>query len=263
MKHLTTTWKVRLLCTLVLSSAGANAAIAAKPAIQFDHIWLVVSPNAPERAVLERAGFRISPNVNRNDGQGTASVAFEFYNSYLELMWPDSTVSVAPGAERAAEKFRQRMLWRSSGWCPIGIGMHRISAVSTPLPVPTWSITPDWMRPGTAIEILTPREDTTSPSLFLEPEYLAVSEAANMKTARSHSKDAAMFAHPIGVKRITSIRLVAPKSYRPIEALTYVQNSGILAVDRGAEWAVELTFDKGRRGKTRDLRPALPRVVRS
>ena len=216
MKHLTTNWKVRFLCAMVLSLVGANASIAGKPDIEFDHIWLFVSPNAPERAALERAGFRVSPNVNRNDGQGTASVAFEFYNSYLELMWPDSTVSVAPGAERAAEKFRQRMLWRSSGWCPFGIGMHRTSAVSTPLPVPTWSITPPWMRPGTAIEILTPREDTTSPSLFLEPQYLAVSEAGNMKITRSHSKEAAMFAHKNGVKRITSVRLVAPKSYRPL-----------------------------------------------
>ena len=61
-----------------------------------------MSRDAPERAALERAGLKISPDVNRHDGQGTASISAEFLNAYLELMWPDPTVSVAPGAERGA-----------------------------------------------------------------------------------------------------------------------------------------------------------------
>jgi hypothetical protein len=67
---------------------------AAAVELEFDHVWIVVSRDAPERAALERAGFKISPNVNRNDGQGTASVSAEFLNAYIELMWPDPTVSV-------------------------------------------------------------------------------------------------------------------------------------------------------------------------
>jgi len=30
--------------------------IAAAPELEFDHVWIVVSRDAPERAVLERAG---------------------------------------------------------------------------------------------------------------------------------------------------------------------------------------------------------------
>jgi hypothetical protein len=74
---------------------------AAAAELEFDHVWIVVSRDAPERAALERAGLKISPSVNRNDGQGTASVSAEFFNAYIELMWPDPTVSVAPGAEAA------------------------------------------------------------------------------------------------------------------------------------------------------------------
>ncbi len=52
---------------------------AAAAELEFDHVWIVVTRDAPERAALEHAGLTISPNVNRNDGQGTASVSAEFF----------------------------------------------------------------------------------------------------------------------------------------------------------------------------------------
>jgi len=63
------------LGTLLLALAGILPASAvAQSQIEFDHIWIVVSPNAPERVALERAGLQISPDVNHHDGQGTASI---------------------------------------------------------------------------------------------------------------------------------------------------------------------------------------------
>src|SRR5438552_9426013 len=209
-----------LTATLVCTATAAE--------LEFDHVWIVVSRDAPERAALERAGLKISPDVNRHDGQGTASISAEFLNAYLELMWPDPTVSVAPGAERGVEKFKNRMNWRASGWCPIGIGLHR-SGPATPLPFPTWTIAPDWMPKGTAIEILTARDDTKSPSFFIEPPVLAVKEEANRKLAENDPKRAA-FEHPIGVERITELRLVRPKGYQPVAAFTYLEKSGIFKV---------------------------------
>ena len=261
-QYLKIRWRARIVGTIALLLLAASALMPAAPAIKYDHLWLVVSPDTPERAALERAGFRISPGINRHDGQGTASVTVEFYNFFLELLWPDPSVPVAPGSERAAEKFMQRMLWRTSGWCPIGVGLQRTSAANAPFPFPTWSVTPDWLPAGSAIEILTPRDDTKSPSLFISPQVLAENESANRKAALDHSQSAKIFTHPIGVERVTAIRLASPKEYRPIEALTYLQSAGVLALDRGDEWLVELTFDKGARGKTRDLRPDLPLLVR-
>jgi len=221
--------------------------------LEFDHVWIVVSRDAPERAALEKAGLKISPNVNRHDGQGTASISAEFRNAYLELMWPDPTVSVAPGAERGVEKFKNRMNWRTSGWCPIGIGLHRVGpSQPAPLPFPTWKIAPDWMPKGTAIEILTAREDTKSPSFFIEPAVLAVKEEANRQIASDH---------PIGVERVTEVRLVRPKEYQPVAAFTYLENAGIFKSSEGKEWAVEITFDAGRKNQRQDLRPDLPLVL--
>src|SRR5437879_47905 len=148
-----------IFCLALLVSISHSIAAAE---LEFDHVWIVVTRDAPERAALERVGFKISRDVNRNDGQGTASVAAEFLNAYIELMWPDPIVSVAPGTERGVEKFKNRMNWRTSGWCPIGIALRRVGP-SAPLPFPTWTIAPDWMPKGTAIEILTAGAGTKGP----------------------------------------------------------------------------------------------------
>ena len=117
-----------------------------------------------------------------------------------------------------------------------------------------------WMPAGSAIEILTPRDDTKSPSFFIEPPALAVKAQANRKLADNDPK-LASFQHPIGVERITEIRIVKPKAYQPIVAFTYLEKAGIFKVSEGTEWAIEITFDAGRKSQTKDLRPDLPLMI--
>lgn len=241
-----------IACVRLAATAAEPGAASSPPATEaglaFDHVWIVVTRDAPERSALEHAGLTISPDLNRHDGQGTASITAEFVNAYLELMWPDPTVSVAPGAERGVEKFKNRMNWRTSGWCPIGIGLHRLGP-SAALPFPTWTIAPDWMPKGTAIEILTARDDTKSPSFFIEPPVLAVTE--NNKASNN----------PVGIQRISEIQLVRPKEYQPVTAFTYLEKAGIFKSKEGAEWALEITFDGGRKAQSKDLRPDLPLII--
>lgn len=211
----------------------------------------MVTTGAPERAALERAGFRIAPKVNDHEGQGTASVTVELENGFLELMYLDPNVPMSPGRERAVEKFRQRTNWRTSGWSPFGIGFRRTS--SAPMPFATWSVATEWLPPGTAIEMLTPRDDTKSPSLFISPRELVALEPVNTSDE--------MFQHPSGAKRITSVRLTTPPRYEPIEALRYVRDAGLVRVGRGEAWVLEVTLDGGRKAR-KDLRPELPLIIR-
>ena len=87
-----------LLVATLVSVFAAEA-----PPLTLSHCWVVVTTGAPERKALERAGLRITPTVNRHDGQGTASVTVEFLNGFLELIYPDSTVSVSPALQAGAE----------------------------------------------------------------------------------------------------------------------------------------------------------------
>jgi hypothetical protein len=63
-------------------------AMGAEPRPETMSRCLSCHPEGPERTALEHAGLKISPNVNRHDGQGTASVTAEFLNAYIELLWP-------------------------------------------------------------------------------------------------------------------------------------------------------------------------------
>lgn len=230
-----------------------------KAPVALDHFLISVAREAPERAALEKAGFRVAPFLNEHDGQGTASITFEFENSYLELVWPDERVSVDPAFQRGFEKFRQRSAWRTSGWSPIGFALHRVGP-PVPLPVPSWSIAPPWMDPGTSMQILTPRDDTKSPSVSVHPQ--AVSDVPALDVTRRHLRAAGAMSQPNGVKRVTAARLVMPRGYQPAQALTYLQSQHVLALDRGDAWTLELTFDRGAQGKVRDFRPELPLRVR-
>jgi hypothetical protein len=249
-----------VLLPLLISCAGVRPRAAAP--VAFDHLWIVVQTGAPERAVLERAGFRFDPVVSRHDGQGTASVTAEFRNAYLELLWPDPSVPIAPGLERGAEKFRQRMLWRTSGWSPIGINLHYTGSAPQTLPLPVWQITPPWMPAGSAIIMLMPRDDTISPSLSIHSGALPVPEDANEKVLRARDGNTDLLVHPIGVQRVTGVRVIAPASYRPIPAMTYLQEQRVFDVTAGDAWAVELTFDGGAQQRAKDFRPELPLLIR-
>src|SRR2546427_11535139 len=170
---------------------------------------------------MRASRYRRTLTVTTDKAQ--ASITVEFENGYLELMWPDSTVAVGPGLERAAEKFRQRMRWRSSGWCPIGVGFRRTTPSNGAWPFPTWSWTAEWMPKGSKMEMLTPRDDTRSPALFVEPLPLS-------NTGEQRAR-AALYHHPIGVRRITAIQLISPKTYQPIAALTYLQKEHLLSIN--------------------------------
>ena len=224
------------------------------PPLALDHVWIVVLPGAHEREALEKAGFTISKEVNHHDGQGTASVTVEFQSSYLELIWPDPGVSVDPGLEKAAEKFRNRMMWHSTGWCPIGPGFRWTTPADVPLPVPTWTITAPWLTQGTEIEMLTPSDDTNSPSLFVSPRQLT--------DPAEQAGRSAQYPHAIGVTRITGVRLLSPGNYKPIRALAYLTTQTQLSLAKGDEWLLELTFDGGKQKLSKDLRPDLPLVIR-
>jgi hypothetical protein len=231
-----------LLVTLALAATLQGGPAA--PALAFDHVWIVVRPGAPERAALERAAFAVSPGVNRHEGQGTASVTLDFANAFLELLWPDSSVVVSPGLGIVAQRFRQRMDWRRSGWSPIGIGFRRTGTAFPRFPFPTWSTRAEWMAPGDSLVMLTPRGDSVEPTLWI--------------VSRS-SAGAAASRGPTSLRRVTHVRLVGPGLGRT-PPTAYL--AGVIEMQDGADWLVDLTLDDGRAHRQRDFRPDLPLVIR-
>lgn len=237
----------------------SSAAHKAAP-LFLSHAWIVVTTGAPQRTALEKAGFRIAPTVNRHDGQGTASVTVEFLNGFLELMYPDPTVPVAPNLKIGAEKFRLKSAWRETGYSPIGIVFDRTPTTPETFPFPTWRISADWMEKGTFIEILTPRETPKAVSLSIASQ-VSTRERANEILARDPIKGA-MFLHPNGARRLTGFRVVAPNAEGLPASASYLTSHGLMTFDVGKQWLLDVTLDNGRQGITKNFEPELPLVIR-
>ena len=241
-------------------AAMAPAFTAEAPQLTLSHSWLVVTTGAPERKALESAGFRIAPTVNRHEGQGTASVTVEFFNGFLELIYPDSTVPVSPDLKAGAEKFRLKSAWRETGYSPIGIVFDRTPATPQNLPFATWKISADWMEKGTFIEMMTPREMPKAVSLSISSHAASTRERDNEALARD-PVTGAMFLHPNGARRLTQLRVVAPSQDRLPPAASYLAAQGLVKFDVGSSWLLDVTLDNGRQGVTKDLEPDLPVVI--
>ncbi|HXU29695.1 MAG TPA: VOC family protein [Thermoanaerobaculia bacterium] len=243
---------------LVLSTFAAGCA-SHPPPLALSHAWIVVPTGATERTLLEQAGFRIAPTVNRHDGQGTASITVEFQNGFLELIYPDPTVSVAPASVVGAEKFRLKSIWRESGYSPIGIVFDRTAATPEAFPFATWKISADWMGPGKFMEMLTPKEAPKAVSLSIS-SHAGSAGATYAEFGRDPEKKA-MFEHPNGARRLTGVRIVAPDAEGLPPAAAYLGGHGLMKFEVGSQWRLDLTLDDGRQKATVDLQPGLPLVV--
>lgn len=232
------------------------------PLLTFDHAWIVVPYGAPQRAALERAGLRLAPGVNRHEGQGTASVTVEFENTFLELLWPDSTVKVTPGKEDVAKRFERQMSWQSSGWSPFGLKFRRAPGDTLPLPFPSRSVRADWMPPGEMIELLTPAADTLAPNLSVVPRGGGVPDAPGADSVLRGAGGWATLRHPLGVRRVTGVRVLAPSAAAIPSVAKELDRLGAARFEVGDSWVLELTFDGGMKGRVLDLRPQLPLILR-
>ena len=66
---------------------------------------------------------------------------------------------------------------------------------------------------------------------------------------------------PPGLRRLTRVRLIHPRGYRPTEAMRDLAAEHVFELGRGDDWLVEFTFNQGVARRARDLRPDLPIVV--
>ena len=222
-------------------------------AFEIDHVWIAAAPGAPERIAFERAGFQVGAQVNAHEGQGTSSITVELDNGFLELIYPDPAVPVAPNLQTVHSQFQKRVDWRASGYSPFGIGIRKLAAAPARFPFPTFQVTAPWMD-GRFMEILTPREMPSAVRLFV-PAHPSIGPDAD-------PVDPATRIHPNQTHRITALHIVAPAADALPPAAHYLAERGVVTFDVGGAWLLEATLDDGARHVERDLRPTLPLVIR-
>lgn len=243
---------------LLLSCAVAvPVAVAQRPRVELDHVFIVVTPGArAEIAALRAAGLTVpAEQPRRHEGQGTSSIAAYFENAYLELIWVDSTVSVTPEHARTARWFHDAGSWRTNRHSPFGLGLRRLPGDTAALPVPVEREAAASLEPGAAYELLHQPGDSLAADFFVVPATAAVPRWI----ARARQREPGLWQHSAGGREITLVRVHGSPEQHPY-ALRVLRPSRIEAHDSPTPF-LELLIDRGTRGQRVDLRPTLPLVI--
>lgn len=158
-------------------------------AAELDHLFICVSPGAPEAERLIELGLVEGPR-NTHPGQGTANRRFFFENGMLELIW------VADEAEAQSEMARPTLLWerwsqRNSGASPFGVILRPVDDDPTP-PFAGWTYSPPYFE---------------GRSLHIANTGIDVPMLAFFPIARRRVYGQRFVEHPAGWREITAYRV--------------------------------------------------------
>lgn len=198
--------------------------------------------------------WSVARRRSRPSGEGTASVGALFENAYLELVWADTRVSLAEGAEGDIAHFPEASKWQAGGPSPFGIGLRRSTPGSGALPYEGWEVEgADWVEEGQAFFEFERKEG--DPAVFVVPDYMALPSWKEQVMETTPE----VFDHPAGIATLTAVRLMG--SAAP-ESAAQAGLERVSFEEAGVAPLLELTFDGGAAGSTTDLRPELPIVIR-
>jgi hypothetical protein len=135
--------------------------------MELDHIFL--TNNYPEEGMrlFQNLGFRLGGS-RRHTGQGTSGHFFYFENAYIELL------SISAENELQSENVKElnlfeRISWKKSGSCPIGIAFRPTNMASSTEKVESWNYQASYLPYGASIPIVTPRNSNKEPLVFISP----------------------------------------------------------------------------------------------
>jgi Glyoxalase-like domain len=89
--------------------------------LELDHVFCFVDPAGDWAARAERGGFALDAG-NAHPGQGTRNRSIRLAEQYVECLWLD----VRADAEHNPLRLDRRADFRTTGACPIGIGLRGV-----------------------------------------------------------------------------------------------------------------------------------------
>ncbi|MEG4005571.1 VOC family protein [Microcoleus sp. Pol11C1] len=222
--------------------------------LEIDHLFIFVTEGRAAVSFLQDFGLYCSERVVRRVEQGTISTIFFFENTYLELIWIEDEKAAQQHTARTGIDVLARARWPQTGASPFGIGLRSLPEMTTQIPGSRkhWA---EWMHPDTFIKF-SPQNIANA----AEPICLAIPNDIALTTwlDRSCERHQQLITHPLGVKKLTSVKIAVDRDKELSEAVSLLDRNGVVAIERGTSPLLELTFDGGIKGKIVDARPTLP-----
>lgn len=218
--------------------------------LELDHIYICVNEGTSGAKRLMEAGLQVATEIEHHDGQGTASQLVYFRNAYLELLWVEDEDLLRAADPSLAARFDAR----GQRGCPFGLGLRRTLRDES-LPFATTSQSPDWIHPGTTLEVVS-STDGSDPEIFVMPHYLGYDKILTYEPQLIRQTD-----HLLGIQSLTSVTISGPNLPGNSEAMHWLICAGLLRCAPMSEHLITLEFDQHRQGKTVGFGPTLPLTV--
>jgi len=212
---------------------------------ELDHVFFATSePGALARELVE-LGVALTPH-RTHAGQGTTNTSAMFENAYFEILWAHDRNELRSEIVQPLG-LDERIRWRETGACPIGLCFRPSDLASAPAtwPFATWRFKPAYVTVGDGIPIVTPPRCLNEPVLFVStwPRSVAAHE------------------HRGARRTLTGIQLSRPASSSAMSpGFEWLVKSSLVSVSDGPGYFLELEWDHGRQGEVHDLSAAPIRI---
>lgn len=214
--------------------------------VELDHVFILVSPGAPEGERLRRAGVP-EGTPNRHPGQGTACRRFVLKNAYIELLWVSDPDEAQSAAVRPTQLW-DRWAGRHDTACPFGVVL-RSTGEGLAAPFDSWEYRPPYLPPPLAIHAA---RDVP----LTEPAFFHLGFQREPAPITTVSPDAGL-----GAATITKVAIAAPRAATSAAARDVAAGGWFATIGSAPAFLMTLTLDDGQRRVTEDLRPDLPLVL--
>ena len=223
-------------------------------AFDLDHIFVCVGEDSrADRAIAALSEFGLDLSTRRvHRGQGTRNACAFFDNAYLELLCRADDVELGSDAV-APLMLRERLRWRETGACPFGVSVRPVDTDADHTVMETWAYTAPYLREGTSIQIVTPRNTPDEPLVFLSSSPAPVDFPADTRPPLIQRGRR---------RRLTGLRIRIPGAATVSSAVRAVFAGSGVRLDEASGPHLELEWDAGKEGRRRDFRGVLPLSIR-
>ena len=210
--------------------------------IELDHFLILTGPGAPLAELVCDIGLTEGPR-NDHPGQGTANRRFFFSNSALELLYVRDANEAANGRGS-----RMCIVERANNTdaSPFGL-IVKETGEPTNVPFPGWRYCPEYFRTDQCFHV------GENSGLLEEPLCICMPRNAPLLDAQLKLVNPQMV--------VTELRISVPV-IRPSATLEAVADCDRIALRLNEPHRMEIVFNDAEEGKSIDMTPELPLVIR-
>jgi len=209
---------------------------------ELDHFFILTEPGAPHADLLSAIGLTEGAR-NDHPGQGTANRRFFFSNTALELLYVRDASEAASGRGSGLRFVEREADAKAS---PFGL-IVRASTESTDVPFPGWRYCPEYFRADQCFHVGENSDLLEEPLCICMPLNMPLPEA-QLRPANPQMS-------------VTELRVSIP-AVRPSLPLEAIADCERISLRLNEPHRMEIVFNEEEDGKLKDMRPALPLVIR-